>query len=177
MRDEPTITMTCHPHCSLVTYLFVGTDGRAVPIPKFIDLPNFLADMDRLGDKAERGGSRLLAKANSFLKLHKHWRGREAPAGMKFTDFLHSLNGMIDKSVGRGEAGKKTFRSLLVAGMHFMDAYNYDTARARRCVIHYAAPGGRMYSFCTYNAGPAYRDATERRHAMTPEQYRQRSGE
>jgi len=177
MRDEPTITMTCHPHCSLGTYLFVGTDGRAVPIPKFIDLPNFLADMDRLGDKAERGGSRLLAKARSFQKLHKHWRGREAPAGMKFTDFLHALNGMIDKSVGRGEAGKKTFRSLLVAGMHFMDAYNYDTARARRCVIHYAAPGGRMYSFCTYNAGPAYRDATERRHAMTPEQYRQRSGE
>jgi uncharacterized radical SAM superfamily Fe-S cluster-containing enzyme len=130
--------------------------------------------MDRLSRKTERGGSRMLAKADSFLRLRRHWRGREAPASMGFTDFLHTLNGMIDKSVGRGAAGKRTFRSLLVAGMHFMDAYNYDAARARRCVIHYAAPDGRMYSFCTYNAGPTYRDATERRFAQTPEAYAER---
>lgn len=174
MRDEPTINMTCHPHCSLGTYLFVGRDGRAVPLPAFMDLPNFLADMNHLSLKADAGGSRLLAKARSFLALHRHWRGKNAPAGMKFTDFLHTLNGMIDKNVGRGSAGKKTFRSLLVAGMHFMDAYNYDTARAQRCVIHYATPEGRLYSFCTYNAGPCYREPTERRHAMTPEEYRRR---
>jgi uncharacterized radical SAM superfamily Fe-S cluster-containing enzyme len=175
MRDEPTINVTCHPHCSLGTYLFVGTDGKAVPIPAFIDLPAFLADMNRLSLKAEGGRNRLLTKASSFQKLLKHWRGKNAPTGMGFTDFLHTLNGMIDKNVGRGEAGKKTFRSLMVAGMHFMDAYNYETARARRCVIHYATPEGRLYSFCTYNAGPTYRDPIERRYAMTPDEYRQRT--
>jgi hypothetical protein len=81
---------------------------------------------------------------------------------------------MVDKNVGRGEAGKKTFRSLLVAGMHFMDRYNYETARARRCVIHYADPDGRLYPFCTYNAGPTHRRAVEKKFAMTPEQYRMR---
>ena len=172
MRDEPTINMTCHPHCSLGTYLFVGTDGRAVPLPAFIDLPAFLVDMERLSRKAEKGRSRLLSRAQSFQKLFKHWRGKHAPAGMKFADFLHTLNGMIDKNVGRGEAGRKTFRTLMVAGMHFMDAYNYETARARRCVIHYVTPGLRLYSFCTYNAGPCYRDAVERRYAVTPEEYR-----
>ena len=176
MRDEPTISMTCHPHCSLGTYLFVGSDGKAVPIPAFMDLPPFLADMNRLSLKAEKGGGRLLTKARSFQKLLKHWRGKNAPKGMGFTDFLHSLNGMIDKNVGRGDAGKKTFRSLMVAGMHFMDAYNYETDRARRCVIHYATPDRRLYSFCTYNAGPGYRETTERHFAMTPEEYRQRSG-
>jgi uncharacterized radical SAM superfamily Fe-S cluster-containing enzyme len=30
----------------------------------------------------------------------------------------------------------------MVAGMHFMDSYNYDIERVRRCVIHYAAPNG-----------------------------------
>ena len=174
MRDEPTINMTCHPHCALGTYLFVGSDGKAVPIPAFIDLPPFLADMDRLSRKAEKGRNRLLTKASSFQKLLKHWRGKAAPAGMGFADFLHSLNGMIDKKVGRGEAGRKTFRSLMVAGMHFMDAYNYEMARARRCVIPYATPGGQLYPFCTYNAGPTYRDTVERAGAMTPDQYRQR---
>ncbi len=161
LRTEPTINMTCHPHCSLGTYMFVGTDGKAVPIPAFIDMQGFLSDMDRISRKTELGGSKFLAKASSFQKLHKHWRGKNAPAGMGFMDFLHSLNGMIDKNVGRGEAGKKTFRSLMVAGMHFMDAYNYDTDRARRCVIHYATPQGKLYSFCTYNAGPCYRERVE----------------
>lgn len=162
LRTEPTINMTCHPHCSLGTYLFVGNDGKAVPIPAFMDMPGFLADMDRLSRKTEAGGSKLLAKASGFQKLHKHWRGKNAPAGMGFMDFLHSINGMIDKNVGRGEAGKKTFRSLMVAGMHFMDSYNYDTDRARRCVIHYSTPQGKLYSFCTYNTGPCYREKTEK---------------
>ncbi|NLX60205.1 MAG: radical SAM protein [Phycisphaerae bacterium] len=174
LRDEPTINMTCHPHCALGTYLFVGTDGKAVPLPAFIDLPNFLADMMRLSEKTERGSSRLLAKATVFQKLHKHWRGKNAPKGMGFTDLLHTLNGMIDKKVGRGEGGKKTFRTLMVAGMHFMDCYNYEVDRARRCVIHYSTPDKRLYSFCTYNAGPVYREATEHRYAMTPEAYRLR---
>jgi len=26
--------------------------------------------------------------------------------------------------------------------MHFMDSYNYDFTRVKRCVIHYAAPNG-----------------------------------
>ncbi len=175
LRDQPTINLTCHPHCSLGTYMFMGRDGRAVPIPAFIDLPNFLADMNRLAGKAEGGRSRLLAQASAFQKLYKHWRSAGAPAGMSFTDLLHTLNGMIDKKVGRGEGEKKTFKSLMVAGMHFMDAYNYDTARARRCVIHYSTPDARLYSFCTYNAGPCHRDATERRQALTPAEYQART--
>ena len=92
---------------------------------------------------------------------------------MTFEGWLHTLNGMVDKNVGRGQAGKKTFRSLLVAGMHFMDRYNYETARARRCVIHYADPDGKLYPFCTYNAGPVYRSKVERKFAMTPDEYKQ----
>ena len=46
--------------------------------------------------------------------------------------------------------------------MHFMDAYNYDLERVCRCGVHYAAPDGRFYPFCTYNAGPTYRRRVER---------------
>jgi len=146
--------MTCHPHCSLGTYLFVGRDGDAVPISQFFDLPAMLGTMHRLAEKGERSRFKFFTKIGAFRALRRHWRAKSAPSGMKFEGWLHTLNGMVDKNVGRGEAGRKTFRSLLVAGMHFMDLYNYETARARRCVIHYATPEGRLYPFCTYNAGP-----------------------
>jgi 7,8-dihydro-6-hydroxymethylpterin dimethyltransferase len=174
IRGQANVVMSCHPHCSLGTYLFVGTDGRAVPVPQFFNLKGLLDDMWTLAQKAEVSRIKLFQKAQAFLALRRHWRGDRAPKGMTFEGWLHTLNGTVDKNVGRGEAGKKTFRSLMVAGMHFMDRYNYETDRTRRCVIHYAAPDGRLYPFCTYNAGPTYRQAVERKFAMTPEEYRRR---
>jgi hypothetical protein len=46
--------------------------------------------------------------------------------------------------------------------MHFMDSYNYDIERVKRCVIHYAAPNGLIYPFCAYNSGPVYRERIEK---------------
>ena len=51
----------------------------------------------------------------------------------------------------------------MLAGMHFMDSYNYDVERVKRCVIHYAAPNGLIYPFCAYNSGPVYRERIEKR--------------
>jgi len=174
VRGQPNIVISCHPHCALGTYLFVGDDGRAVPVPRFFDLRGLLDAMWRLAQKAARSRFKFFQKTRAFLALRRHWRPAHAPAGMTFEAWLHTLNGMVDKKVGRGRAGRKTFRSLLVAGMHFMDAYNYETDRTRRCVIHYADPDGRLYPFCTYNAGPVYRERVERKFALTPEEYRAR---
>ena len=75
--------------------------------------------------------------------------------GLTFTKFLQTLQGMTNKKLGRdGKDGTFTYRTLLVAGMHFQDAYNYDIERVKRCVIHYATPDGKLYPFCTYNSGP-----------------------
>jgi uncharacterized radical SAM superfamily Fe-S cluster-containing enzyme len=38
--------------------------------------------------------------------------------------------------------------------------------RVKRCLIHYAAPNGRVYPFCTYNSGPSYREKIERRFSV-----------
>ncbi len=74
----------------------------------------------------------------------------------------------MDKDYGRGEAEKEgfTYKTLMVAGMHFMDSYNYDIERVKRCVIHYAAPNGLIYPFCAYNSGPTYREKIERKYSM-----------
>jgi len=59
-----------------------------------------------------------------------------------------------------------------VAGMHFMDSYNYDIARVKRCLIHYAAPNGNLYPFCTYNSGPTFRDKIERQFSIPIADYK-----
>jgi uncharacterized radical SAM superfamily Fe-S cluster-containing enzyme len=56
--------------------------------------------------------------------------------------------------------GPAIARALVAAGMHFMDRYNFDTERIRRCVILYSTPDG-MYPFCTINGGPTYRPYLE----------------
>lgn len=37
--------------------------------------------------------------------------------------------------------------------MHaFMDPWNFDIERVKRCIIHYATPDGRIIPFCSMNS-------------------------
>ncbi|MGZ4862102.1 MAG: tetraether lipid synthase Tes, partial [Halobacteriota archaeon] len=72
-----------------------------------------------------------------------------------------------------GEFHKKT---LFIGGMHFMDAYNYDVERVKRCGIHYAVPGGLIIPFCAYNSGPCYRDTIEKKYSIPLEEWERTRG-
>ena len=50
--------------------------------------------------------------------------------------------------------------AMLISCMHFMDPFNFDEDRVKKCVIHYATPDGRIIPFCTMNS--IYREAVER---------------
>jgi uncharacterized radical SAM superfamily Fe-S cluster-containing enzyme len=170
LRGEEVPTMSCHPHCSIGTYLFVDKNSRtAIPVTRFFDVGNALQDMYTLGEKTE--GANFLMKSWSGLKawqsLKKHFHPEFAPPGLSFDKFLQTLQGFTDKSKGRnGLDGVYTYRTLLVAGMHFMDHYNYDVERVRRCLIHYAAPNGLLYPFCAYNSGPTFREKIEKKYSI-----------
>jgi len=71
------------------------------------------------------------------------------------------LQGLVDKNKGRGAGGQGNYRTLMAAGMHFQDRYNYDIERVKRCVIPYATPAG-LIPFCAYNSGPTYRNLIEK---------------
>jgi uncharacterized radical SAM superfamily Fe-S cluster-containing enzyme len=95
---------------------------------------------------------------------------------LTFNKFLQTLQGFTDKKFGReGMDGTFTYRTLMVAGMHFMDSYNYDVERVKRCVIHYAAPNGLLYPFCSYNSGPVFRDKIERQYSVSLESYEEKA--
>jgi uncharacterized radical SAM superfamily Fe-S cluster-containing enzyme len=164
LRGDETTTLSCHPHCSLGTYLFVDQNRKAKPVTQFIDVGPMLQEMDTLSRKAGKRRFQFYTKFEAWNGLRKFFHEDRAPEGLTFTKFLQTLQGMTDKKYGRGESEKQgfTYKTLMVAGMHFMDSYNYDVERVQRCVIHYAAPNGLIYPFCAYNSGPVYRERIEK---------------
>ena len=167
LRGEQTVHLTCHPHCSLGTYLFVNEQtGDVVPITRFVDVGGMLQDIYQLAGKAKKSTFQLWNKLKVWNSLQKHFHEEYAPPGLDFKKFLQTLQGFTDKKLGRnGMDGTFTYRTILVSAMHFMDSYNYDVERVKRCVIHYAAPNGLLYPFCAYNSGPCFRERIEKKYS------------
>jgi uncharacterized radical SAM superfamily Fe-S cluster-containing enzyme len=168
LRGEETTTLSCHPHCSLGTYLFVDQNRKATPVTQFVDVGPMLQEMDTLARKAGSRKIQFFTKLSAWNNLRKHFHKERAPEGLDFEKFLQTLQGLTDKKYGRGDKEKQgfTYRTLMLAGMHFMDSYNYDVERVKRCVIHYAAPNGLIYPFCAYNSGPVYREKIEKQFSV-----------
>lgn len=176
LRGAETVHISCHPHCSLGTYLFMGRDGRqAVPITRFVDVEGMFTELDRLADKTAASRFKRFAQMNAFYRLQRYFHKEKAPEGLDFVRFLQTLDGFFDKEAGRGKMdGTYTNKTLLVAGMHFMDGYNFELERVRRCVIHYATPAGRIIPFCAYNGGFVHRRKIEEQFSVSLEEYRER---
>ncbi len=172
LRGDPVPTLTPNPHCSMGTYLFVDKNKKATPITRFIDVGAMLQDIDKLARKAENQRIKLWSKISAWNSLRKHFHEDRAPEGLTFQGFLQTLQGLVDHKYGRGDMEKQAFsyKTLMVAGMHFMDVDNYDVERVRRCVIHYAAPDGKLYPFCAYNSGFTFREKIEKEFSMSFDQ-------
>ncbi len=168
IRGTGVPTISAHPHCSLGTYFFVDqATKQAVPITQFVDVPGMLQDMEELSRKTTRLSFKLYSGVKVWNMMRKRFHDEKAPRGLTYKKFLQTLQGLTDKKLGRdGMDGTFTYRTLLIAGMHFQDAYNYDIERVKRCVIHYATPDGKLYPFCTYNSGPCYREKIERQFSI-----------
>ncbi len=172
IRGEEVPTISCHPHCSVGTYIFRDDrTGTAVPITRFCDVGSMLQDMDEISRSMQKATIKIFSKIKAWNSLKRHFHAEFAPPGLTFERFINTLQGFTDKKLGRGaNDGRFTYRTLLVAGMHFMDVYNYDVERVKRCVIHYAAPNGLIYPFCSYNSGPVFRERIEKKYSIPFEQ-------
>ena len=165
LTGEPKIRPSCHPDCAFGTYFLVSPEGKAYSFPQVIDVEGMFTDMNRLARRIERKGKlNWLDKLRVVRMFLKHFDESKAPPGLSVQRFRQTLQGLVDKNVGRGEGEKTTYKTLLCAGMHFQDRYNYDVERVKRCVILYSTPGG-VFPFCTWNGGPTYRPLVEKSYA------------
>ncbi len=164
LTGNPKIRPSCHTDCAFGTYFLVDPDGKPYPWPKVIDVAGMFTDMSRLAAKI-RARSRVTPRDKlAILRMfRRHFNPQAAPPGLTVSKFISSLQGLVDKDAGRHEGEKHTYKTLMCAGMHFQDGYNFDVERAKRCVILYSTPEG-IYPFCTYNCGPTYRRFIESDH-------------
>ncbi|MBN1513519.1 MAG: radical SAM protein, partial [Phycisphaerae bacterium] len=172
LDGKPKIRASCHSDCAFGTYLFVTPEREAIPIPALF---NFFRLMDNFNDLAHRIESRRpLANRLDMARIAwlfiKNYRWRSYDRRISPFTFIRALQGLTNKNKGRGEGEKKSYKTLMAAGMHFMDRYNYDTERIKRCVIQYSTPDG-FYPFCTINGGPTYRPFIEQMYSVDREQW------
>lgn len=165
VTGDPKIKPSCHTECAIGTYFLVSPDRRVFPFPKVIDVEALFTGMNEFARKlAPRAGKLNIIDKYRLLQMFKAtFRSDQAPPEFSAKKFMRTLEGMLDKSKGRGKRGSQNYRTLMAAGMHFQDRYNYDIERTKRCVIPYSTPEG-IIPFCAYNSGPSYRNYIEKIH-------------
>ncbi|MGO9388333.1 MAG: tetraether lipid synthase Tes [Methanobacterium sp.] len=160
LDGEAKVDFTCHPHCGSATYVFVEGDDL-IPISQFIDVDRFFTLLANSTDDISNGGftakPRVLARA--ILELPKTISLSRTPESLDIKNMLIK----VFRERSYGALGDFHHKSLLISCMHFMDAWNFDHDRVKKCVIHYAVPDGRIIPFCAMNS--LYRQDIENKFA------------
>ncbi|MBQ2831521.1 tetraether lipid synthase Tes [Methanobrevibacter sp.] len=165
-EDRPKVTLNCHQHCGIATYVFRDkTEGpgkdKLIPITDFIDVEDLCEKIDEYADIILEGKfaakKRVLASATKRLPRMVH--KSKSPENLDISRIL--LNVFTKRSYDAlGDFSKD---AMLISCMHFMDPFNFDEDRVKKCVIHYATPDGRIIPFCTMNS--MYRQDVEQEFA------------
>ena len=167
LTKQPKIRSSCHTDCAAGTYFVVSRKtGKAYPFTSFFDIPKLFSQLNDLANELEKKPKvTLWDKLRVLWLFYRNFDAKKAPPDLGVMTFIKALQGLLDKNKGRGKADSGNYRTLMAAGMHFMDRYNYDVERVKRCVIHYSTPDG-IYPFCTYNSGPTYRPYIEKMYSV-----------
>ncbi|HUU07173.1 MAG TPA: radical SAM protein [Thermoplasmata archaeon] len=170
------VTLTTHVHCGIATYMFVKGPDNIVPVTRFVDVEPLFHEMSELAKETENKKIKALSKLKAFSLLKKYLRKDELPDGLSSTQFLKSLEGVLSEET-KSELSNFSWQMMYVGAMHFMDSYNYDIERVKRCMIHYTTPDGRIIPFCAYNSGPVYRTEVEKKFSIPLDEWRRRHGD
>jgi uncharacterized radical SAM superfamily Fe-S cluster-containing enzyme len=160
VEGEDQVIFTCHPHCGAATYIFVD-DGEIIPITQFVDVDRFFNLLSRSSDDIKDGG--LMGKAKMLTRASRELpRTIDRSKKPESLDITHILT-RVFRERSYSALGDFHHKTLLISCMHFMDPWNFDQDRVRRCVIHYAVPDGRIIPFCAMNT--LYRAEIEKKFA------------
>ena len=127
----------CYPGCSTVTYLFVDGDEIRI-LPREIDLSYYLdyftnttvPDIEQITREALEGLYSAGAVTNSDTMLENFCTA----CSLSFS--LPEL--------------KNKVKAIFI--QPFMDAWNFDVRRAKKCCVMEALPDGKIIPFCVYNS-------------------------
>ena len=153
MRRDHFHPVPCsHPSCYTATYLFRMNDGRYVPLPDFVNVRQYLDAMtNRTIMRTDDALEKLIL--DSVMSL---WSATKL--GENTTVILESLKGFLKDTfnsrnpLSAGEIERRAEARCKAIFIHaFMDAWDLDVARLKKCCTHYVMPDGRLMPGCSYN--------------------------
>jgi hypothetical protein len=172
LTSQPKYELTAHPACGMATYLFLDGD-EVVPLPRFFDIEGFLKFLEELSGKAKGVKGKVFTTLKLITKLNSFVDKEKQPKDLKLAKILFNILRYGDYKA----LGKLHHRSIFVGMMHFMDLWNYDIERVKKCCIHYAQPDGRIVPFCAFNVIPQwYRDEIQEKYSITIPQWEKKTG-
>lgn len=168
----PQYELTAHPACGMATYLFLD-EGKIVPLPRFFDVNGFLEFLNELTEQAKGATGKIYTTLKIIVKLNSFVDKQKQPRDLKFARIMYNILRYGDyKSLGMLH-----HKSLFVGMMHFMDLWNYDIQRVKKCCIHYAQPDGRIVPFCAFNVIPQwYRDEIQEKFSLKIPDWEKKTG-
>lgn len=160
---KPEYSLSSHFACGMGTYVF-DVGGKLTPITRFIDIDGLLEYFDRISGELGNGKNKYAEGLKLLLRLNSFVDKKKAPKGISLKSVLW---GMIRKHDYKS-LGMFHHKALFIGMMHFMDLYNYDIERVKRCTIHYTLSDGRVVPFCAFNVIPQwYRDVNQKSQGMS----------
>ena len=169
---KPQYDLSSHFICGMATYIF-ESDGKMIPITRFVDVEGLLEYLDEKASELNDGESKYVVGAKLLYNLRSFIDNKKAPKGFSMAKLLYNALMKHDYDA----LGAFHHRSLFIGMMHFMDKYNYDIERVKRCCIHYAMTDGRIVPFCAFNVIPEwYRDKNQKSHGVSIKEWETKSG-
>jgi uncharacterized radical SAM superfamily Fe-S cluster-containing enzyme len=175
MTGTEQFCMANHPMCGAGTYIFVERDSegmpiRYIPITSFFDVEAFIEYLDEKRLEMEKASFKTIKAMRMMVDLRKFVDAEKLPKGLSFTKLLYNI--FVKRNYDA--LGELHYNMMFLGMMHFMDPYNYDVTRVRRCNIHYLMPDGRIVPFCAFNVLPElYRDYIQDQFKISGEEYQE----
>jgi uncharacterized radical SAM superfamily Fe-S cluster-containing enzyme len=147
-----------HPSCYTAAYLLKLNDGRFVPLTRFADVSMYLNMVtNRAILDADQNAREMIQDA-----VYSMWSAQNITAD---TDqILRSLKTILAEFSKAGSFEQQELWKLAECRVKaifihaFMDEYDFEISRIRKCCTHYALPDGRLMPGCAYNNIHRFRD-------------------
>jgi uncharacterized radical SAM superfamily Fe-S cluster-containing enzyme len=126
----------CYPNCSTATYVYVE-DGRATPLTRIIDHEDYMDYSNRALPDTEYFTKRT--------RLEALYSASAVPGSEKvLTNYCTACDAPLD-------VGQLADRVKMILVQPFMDAWNFDIRRVKKCCVGELTPDCKIIPFCAFN--------------------------
>lgn len=172
LTGEPQYELTTHFACGMATYVFKEKD-RLLPITRFVDVEGLFEYLNEKAKDLTNSRIKTIRALKGVIDIRRFVDFEKAPKEFDISKILFDVLVRHDYTT----LGQFHAKALFIGMMHFMDLYNYDIERVKRCEIHYATPDGRIIPFCAFNVLPEiYRDEIHAKFGIPIEEWEKKTG-